>query len=429
VDDVKTSRREIKAREVRQLRISVVAGPDAGATFVVAGGAAIGSAPDNKVVLRDPEVSRYHLELEPGDAGVVLRDLGSLNGTFVGPLRLHGAVVPPSTRVTVGSTTIVIDDAGVAPLGAGFNAEVPSIVGISAAIRDVASQCAQLATSQVSVLIQGETGTGKELVAHAIHELGPRRDRPFVVIDCGSLPATLIASELFGHERGAFTGADQRHVGAFEQADGGTLFLDEIGELPLAVQPALLGVLERKRFRRVGGQKELHVDVRVVAATNRDLRAEANRATFRPDLYFRLGVARIVVPPLRERREDIEPLVAHFVEQTTGSRDVARYFGPTTLDALRAHPWTGNVRELRNVVERALAMGEVRFDSGAHQAIPPGGELGTYRDARARAIATFERDYFTRLLAACGNNASEAARRASMDRPYLLGLLKRHKLR
>ncbi len=277
-------------------------------------------------------------------------------------------------------------------------------------------------------MIYGETGTGKEVVARAIHDLGPRKDKPFVVVDCGSMPATLIASELFGHERGAFTGADHRHIGAFEQADGGTLFLDEIGELPLSVQPSLLGALERRRFRRVGGQKEVAVDVRVLAATHRDLRAEANRGSFRPDLYFRLAVARISIPALRQRREDIEPLVAHFVEQTTGQRDLSHYFGPQTLDALRQHHWSGNVRELRNVVERALTLGQVKLDTAQH-ASPETSLLPSYKDARATAIAEFERVYLARVMKLSANNASEAARRAAMDRPYLLSLLKKHDLR
>jgi DNA-binding NtrC family response regulator len=243
------------------------------------------------------------------------------------------------------------------------------------------------------------------------------------------MPATLIASELFGHERGAFTGADQRRAGAFEQAHGGTLFLDEIGELPLAVQPVLLGALERRRFRRVGGTAEIAVDVRVVAATNRDLRIEANRGSFRPDLYFRLAVARVVLPPLRERAQDIEPLVAHFIEQVTGTRDVGRHFGPQVLDALRHHPWSGNVRELRNVVERALTFGQLKLDTSIGHTPEDSSELLSYRDARAAALATFERDYCGRLIALAGGNASEAARRAAMDRPYLLSLLKKHGLR
>ena len=423
----RTERKEIRGRQVRQLRISVLVGPDTGQRFAPTDRAALGTAPDNEIVLHDPMVSRYHLELRAGDDGVELRDLGSLNGTFAAGVRVRDAVIPPGSRLVLGSTTLVVEDAGTAVAPDGTVANIATIVGDSLAIGEIALQIAQLAASQVSTLIHGETGTGKELVAHAIHELGPRASGPFVVVDCGSLPATLIASELFGHDRGAFTGADQRHVGAFERADGGTLFLDEIGELPLAVQPVLLGVLERRKFRRVGGQKDVATDVRIIAATNRDLRAEANRGTFRPDLYFRLAVVRVVIPPLRERREDIEPLVAHFVEQITGSNDLAPYFSAVTLDALRAHPWTGNVRELRNVIEAALALGQVELDttSAAHHGL----DQLSYREARAAALGSFERDFLGRLLAGCAGNASEAARRARMDRPYLLTLLRRHDLR
>jgi DNA-binding NtrC family response regulator len=245
------------------------------------------------------------------------------------------------------------------------------------------------------------------------------------------MPATLIASELFGHERGAFTGADQRRTGAFERADGGTIFLDEIGELPLEVQPALLGVLERRRFRTLGGGKETAVDVRVVSATHRDLRAGVNQSTFRADLYFRLAVARIVLPPLRERPEDIEPLVRQFVLELTGDPSVTP-FGEAALERLQGQRWTGNVRELRNVVESALAFGTLEQDLGVAAEGPIHGEtdpLEPYRSARAAVIARFEADYLGRLIQLTAGNASEAARRACMDRPYLLTLLRKHGLR
>jgi DNA-binding NtrC family response regulator len=286
----------------------------------------------------------------------------------------------------------------------------------------------KLARVDSSVLIQGETGTGKEVVARAIHEASPRRDKELVIVDCGSLPASLIASILFGHEKGAFTGADQRRPGAFERADGGTVLLDEIGELPLDVQPALLGVLERRAFTRVGGAQSVSVDVRVLAATHRDLRAEVNAGRFRADLYYRLAVAKVFLPPLRERPEDIEPLVAHFVQRLTGVAEL----GPlaSAMDALRAHPWSGNIRELRNVVEAALVMGELDLGGGAPARVAaPAGELPSYRDARAAALARFEAEYLKTLIERAGGNASEAARLAHMDRPYLLTLLRKHGLR
>jgi DNA-binding NtrC family response regulator len=246
----------------------------------------------------------------------------------------------------------------------------------------------------------------------------------------------LIASILFGHEKGSFTGADQRRTGAFERANGGTILLDEIGELPLEVQPALLGVLERRAFTRVGGAQSIAVDVRILAATHRDLRAEVNAGRFRADLYYRLAVAKIVIPPLRDRPEDIEPLAMHFVQKLTGVAEL----GPLAhaLPALRSHPWSGNVRELRNVVEAAIVMGELDLPHtpGDPETAPirPGtpteaAQIVAYRDARAAALTTFEAEYLADLIERTAGNASEAARLARMDRPYLLTLLRKHGLR
>jgi DNA-binding NtrC family response regulator len=269
------------------------------------------------------------------------------------------------------------------------------------------------------------------MVARAIHDLGPRRDKPFEVVDCGSLLPTLVASELYGHERGAFTGAERRHLGAFERAHGGTLFLDEIGELPLDVQPTLLGVLERGRLRRLGGDHEVAVDVRVVSATHRDLRAATNQGSFRADLYFRLAVARIVVPPLRDRPHDIEPLVRHFVQEATGAGSMLPV-DAATMDALLHHRWSGNVRELRNAVASLLALGHMSLDEGslpANMDAALESTLKPYAQARAEMLSRFERRYLHDLMDRARGNASEAARQARMDRSYLLSLLRRHGLR
>jgi DNA-binding NtrC family response regulator len=429
-----TPRTKLQPRPIRlvhKLRVRVDGGPDAGATCAPDDGSriAVGTATDNALVLADPAVSRYHLELQRTPDGVQVVDLGSRNGTWVGGVRIERAIVAAGTQLRLGDTTLVVDDAGstVAPP----LAEVPrspELVGESEAIREVARLVYKVARVDSSVLIQGETGVGKEVIARAIHEASPRREHELVIVDCGSMPASLIASLLFGHEKGAFTGADQRRAGAFERAAGGTVLLDEIGELPLDVQPALLGVLERRAFTRVGGAQAIAVDVRVLAATHRDLRAEVNAGRFRADLYYRLAVAKIVVPPLRERPEDIEPLVAHFVQRLTGVAEL----GPlaAVLEQLRAHPWSGNVRELRNVVEAALVMGEL--DLGGERAAVPAAAPGSvlaYRDARATALHRFEADYLRTLIERAGGNASEAARLARMDRPYLLTLLRKHGLR
>jgi DNA-binding NtrC family response regulator len=415
---------------VRRLRVQVIDGPDRDRVVEHSGGnLAVGTSPDNELVLTDPTVSRYHLELRC-EEGVLVKDLGSRNGTFIGDVRVHEALVPVGARLRLGRTVIALLDVGIEATPAPLRTpEIPGLVAASPAMHEIACAVERLAQSNVSVLVQGETGTGKELIARAIHEAGTRGRGPFVVVDAGALPATLIASQLFGHERGAFTGAERRQEGAFELAHGGSIFLDEIGELPLAVQPALLGVLERRSFRRLGGKEDIQVDVRVISATHRDLRSEANQGTFRADLYFRLAVARIEIPPLRDRPEDIEPLVEHFAREITGAPGLP--FSEATMAALRAHRWSGNVRELRNVVESALAMGTVSLD-GLASAAPDTARAGAivpYRAARAEALAAFERRYLRSLIEATGGNASAAARAASMDRPYLLSLLRRHGLR
>jgi DNA-binding NtrC family response regulator len=415
---------------VRRLRVQVIDGPDRDRVVEHSGGSlAVGTSPDNELVLTDPTVSRYHLELRC-EEGVLVKDLGSRNGTFIGDVRVHEALVPVGARLRLGRTVIALLDVGIEATPAPLRTpEIPGLVAASPAMHEIACAVERLAQSNVSVLVQGETGTGKELIARAIHEAGTRGRGPFVVVDAGALPATLIASQLFGHERGAFTGAERRQEGAFELAHGGSIFLDEIGELPLAVQPALLGVLERRSFRRLGGKEDIQVDVRVISATHRDLRSEANQGTFRADLYFRLAVARIEIPPLRDRPEDIEPLVEHFAREITGAPGLP--FSEATMAALRAHRWSGNVRELRNVVESALAMGTVSLD-GLASAAPDTSRAGAivpYRAARAEALAAFERRYLRSLIEATGGNASAAARAASMDRPYLLSLLRRHGLR
>lgn len=417
----------------RRVGILVKSGRDQGKSIEIDADApvSVGVAPDNALVLTDPTVSRYHLELRRTDRGIAVTDLGSRNGTFLGDVLVTEVIVPPGSTLQAGETALELFDGSQVPEPADADApSVPGLVFQSESMARLALMIERLARSQVSVLIQGETGTGKEVVARALHALSPRAERRFEVVDCGSMPATLVASALFGHERGAFTGADRKQEGAFERADGGTMLLDEIGELPLEVQPALLGVLERKTFRPLGGSREIPVDVRVLAATHRDLRAAVNDGTFRADLYFRLAVSRLVVPPLRARPEDIEPLVRHFALELTGEPNM-QPFGQAALDRLRAHPWSGNVRELRNIVENALAMGGYAEAEPAPHA-PHADSVRTvapYRAARASAIDEFERAYLNQLLSIAGTNASEAARLAKMDRPYLLTLLRKHGLR
>ncbi len=420
-----------RSRVMNRLVMRVAEGPDAGKRleYYQEGTVTVGTASDTELTLSDPTVSSYHLEVRPNERGIQLLDLGSLNGTFVAGVLLRDAIVPVGTRIGVGRSVIVIEDGTRIDVPDPEPApEYPGLIGTSSALEQVRRGIATLGPSNVSVLIQGETGTGKELVAHAVHETGPRRHGPLVTVDCGSLPETLIASQLFGHERGAFTGADRRYIGAFERAHGGTIFLDEIGELPLAVQPTLLGVLERRRFRRLGGTQDIEVDVRVIAATNRDLRALANRKDFRLDLYYRLAVTRITIPPLREHPEDIPHLIRHFVREATGSVENIP-FDAQAVEALQKQRWPGNVRELRNLVDRTLAMGHSAFETYGASHESTGDVLLPYKDARAVAISQFERNYLERLINTTDGNASAAARTAKMDRQYLLQLLRKHGLR
>ncbi len=430
-------RRSLEA--VSRLTIAVARGADAGALVEVEGGATagVGTAEDNELKLRDRTVSRYHLEVRPTREGIAVVDLGSTNGTFLGAVRVTQACVPRGTQLRIGDTLLVIDAAPTERSEAETTQEIASMVIASDAMVDIARRVRAVAALASPVLVTGETGTGKELVTRAIHDLGPRREGPFVVVDCGALPATLLEAELFGHERGAFTGAERTRAGAFERADGGTIFLDEVGELPLLAQAALLGVLERRKFRRVGGEREQSVSVRVLSATNRDLRQEVNRGTFRADLYYRLAGARIAIPPLRERLDDIPALARHFARELTG---LETSLDDAVIDALKAQTWPGNIRELRAAVERVIAFGpgEVGVEATPSEeeerlpSSPPltgDGPLVRYRDAKAQAIAAFDKAYLSRLIEGCDHNVSEAARRAKMDRPYLIGLLKRYGLR
>ncbi|HEY0192358.1 MAG TPA: sigma 54-interacting transcriptional regulator [Kofleriaceae bacterium] len=412
---------------VRSVAVEVTAGPDTGLR-VSGDDLTVGTGDGCRVRLGDPAVSRFHVELAPCPGGILVVDHGSTNGTFAGGLRLERAVVPPGTQLRVGDTTIRVGDAAPIEVELHTDEVLGGIVGRSPAIRRVMAQIARAAQSDVSVLVHGESGTGKELVARALHDLGPRRGRPFVTVDCGALPPTLLASELFGHERGAFTGADRAHVGAFEAATGGTVFLDEIGELQPTVQATLLGVLERRRVRRLGSRGELPIDVRVVAATHRDLRAEVNRGGFRLDLFYRLAVVTLTIPPLRDRPDDIPLLVEHFLRDAGWDAPVSQLVSPAALDALARQHFAGNVRELRNLVEAAVAMGEApavpgpNTDHSRSEAFPT--DLGTpYKEARARLVDAFEARYLDNLLTRSGGNVSAAARLAQMTRSHLNELL------
>ena len=414
------------AQVVTTIRVEVVDGPDKGKHAAGGDTVSVGTAKDNALPIGDFTVSRDHLEVTARPSGIVVADLGSTNGTFIGAVRIERAVVPPGTLVKLGGTTIRFDDAQRKTIPAPAPAKVAGIVASSPQMLQLIADIERVASAPTSVLVVGESGTGKERVAEALHALSGRGAAPLVTIDCGALPSALLASELFGHERGAFTGADRAHQGAFERAANGSVFLDEIGELPPADQASLLGVLERRRFRRVGGTAELEVGARVIAATNRDLRAEVNNGRFRHDLYHRLAVVVLRLPPLRERREEIPILVEHFARELGVDGPIAQTFDAELLARWQRHPWPGNIRELRNAVEAALVVGPGSFHESA-TASPEA--LGPYKDARAAHVREFELAYLTRLLEESGGNVSKAARIAKMDRSHLIDLLQRHGLK
>ena len=417
---------------VRTLSVRVVAGPDLGRSVTDSTEPiTVGSAEHNTLALSDASVSRFHVELSKRGDKVAVRDLGSTNGTLAHGLALTEALVPPGTVLTLGHTQLEVGGGKTGSVELSEGDTLGPLKGQSPAMRTLLARIDKAARSESAVLLHGESGTGKELIATALHERGARRG-PMVTVDCGSLSPGLVASELFGHERGAFTGADRRHAGAFERANGGTVFLDEVGELSPTLQASLLGVLERRRFRRVGGSEELSVDVRVISATHRDLRALVNSGQFRLDLFFRLAVVKLDVPPLRERTDDLELLITHFLREAGSDATVEALFSKDTLTALRAHAWPGNVRELRNLVEATLAMGEPPALEAPPALVREGALPGperTYKDARAEVLNAFELHYLKKLLELTHGNVSAASRHAKMDRSHLIELLQRHRLR
>jgi two-component system response regulator GlrR len=422
-------------RVIRRFRVVVTAGPAQGRTWAEAAErCALGSHPSSDLVLDDPTVSRFHCELTIAGDRLRLRDLGSRNGTWVGGATIGEGTIGGGTTLVLGQSQVRIDvDAAQAQLDASDREAFGSLVGASPRMRELFHQLEKIAASDATVLVEGETGTGKEGVAESLHEASTRaRTGKFVVIDCGAIPANLLESELFGHEVGAFTGATTRRIGAFEDASGGTLFLDEIGELPMELQPKLLRALEAREIRRVGGRDTIACDLRIVAATNRDLRSEVNRGTFRPDLYYRLAVVRVELPPLRARTGDLPLLVAHLLDRLGASAEArATLTEPAFLAELAAAPWPGNVRQLRNHLEQCVVFGE-RLRPTEQVPPHPAGAVDAslpYEIARKQAIEVFEAAYVAALVERCDGNVAQAARAAGVNRAYLHRLLRRHGLR
>ena len=451
-------------RHLRKSKLVIVSGPDAGREYEltkprVTGGRSI----INEIPLTDKAVSGSHFEISGDDDGYMLKDLNSTNGTFVGELRLKEVFLKPNTTFRVGHTELRFSPTeDMVEIALSQNDRFGLVLGSSVKMREIFATLEKVAPSDLTAMLTGDTGTGKELVARSIHDMSPRKKKPFVVLDCGAIPKDLIESTLFGHEKGAFTGAVGQHKGCFEQANGGTIFLDEIGELDLGLQPKLLRVLENRELKRVGGDKVIKIDVRVLAATNRDLRQMVNAGTFREDLFYRLSVIQIENPPLCERKEDIPQLVHHFLADVAKRRNMNMSIAVDAMSALMSLKWPGNVRELRNVVERAaslcdepvitradLALGRdssmfqqpssSRERSASVSSVGAGASVQgfspallepgvPFKDAKQQVTDEFEQVYLRELLERNRGNITRSAHEAGLTRYHLRELLKRHQL-
>lgn len=430
---------------VRLLRtrceLTVLDGPDRGRSIASANQRiTVGTAEQNDLMLTDPSVSRHHVQVELTPAGFKISDLNSTNGTTLGAVRLEHGLAHGPVELRLGDTRLRIAPGREEEIDVAEEDHFGVVLGRSPAMRELFAKLRSVAHKDVTVLLEGETGTGKELIAHTIHDQSSRRNGPYVIVDCGAIPPSLIESELLGHERGAFTGAVGARVGAFEEADGGTIFLDEIGELEMALQPRLLRVLERREVKRVGGSQYRPVDVRVIAATNRNLHRDVNDGTFRADLYYRLAVVHVRIPPLRERREDVELMTERMLPMVAERMHVpVPEISDETMHQLVQHHWRGNGRELRNFLERLVALsqgpGPVHI-AGELELAEPAGEISIdalehmpFREAKARWTEHFDITYLARLLERCGYNVAEASRQSGIDRVHLFRLIKRYKLR
>jgi DNA-binding NtrC family response regulator len=417
----------------------------------------VGRGEGTDLRIDDATVSQFHVELTPGPDGVRVRDLGSRNGTRAGGVRIFEAMVDWGTELSLGSAKLTLERAQGEERRRASQTSFGGLVGSSDVMRELYALLDKLAPTELSVLIEGETGTGKEVCARALHDASKRSAGPFVTVDCTTIPRTLAESVLFGHERGAFTGATEKRAGLLEIAAGGTLFLDELGELPLDLQPKLLGALERREIVPVGSTKRKSIDVRVLAATLRDLRTMVNGGAFREDLYFRVAQARVHMPSLEERPEDVPALVQHFLAAIPFDVHAARGIAQEALHLICARPFRGNVRELKSTVERVAMIAEGATITEADLAfervlvtkdrsrdveapnIPapralstnagsPSEDIEPFKDAKRTAVDEFERGYLERLVQRTGLNISRAATVAGVERETLRTLLRKHGL-
>jgi DNA-binding NtrC family response regulator len=433
---------------LRRCQLVVVDGPNRGTKLTLDKNVTgIGKRETNELVLADKTVSRNHIEIEYSADSFLLRDLGSTNGSFLNGSRVKEAYLSPGDLIKIGNTTLefVAFDEKI-KIEPSDRTEFGLMVGKSRKMRQIFSILEKISSTQATVVIEGETGTGKDLVAQAIHENSSRKDKPFIVFDCSAVAPNLIESELFGHEKGAFTGAVKARRGAFEAANGGTIFLDEIGELTTELQPKLLRALEQREVKRVGSNVPVKINVRVICATNRNLRTEVNEGRFREDLYYRLSVVKVSLPPLRDRPEDIAPLIERFLSKgefnklPDGSLKVTRV-EDDALKMLGRYEWGGNVRELANIIERSASFVDGESISKKHIdfifAEMHAGEEHTermmsidsdmpFKDAKQQIVESFEKEYLAELLQKNHHNLSKAAREAKIDRKHLRNLLKKY---
>jgi DNA-binding NtrC family response regulator len=450
---------------VQRISLEVIDGEDTGenASFekpVIR----IGADPLCDIILSDPTVSRTHAEIRRRGENLELVDLDSTNGTFLDGLQIGRSAIRPGATFKVGRTSIRLTvQTEQVPVKMTDRTRYGNIIGQSQALREIFSILDRVAPSDLSVVIEGETGTGKELIAQALHEHSNRVGEPFVVFDCSAFPASLLESELFGHEKGAFSGAMNRHRGVFERADGGTIFFDELGEMDIEFQAKFLRVLETGDVRRVGGEKTFNVDVRVVAATNRNLEELVEEKKFRRDLFYRLAKVRFRLPALRDRVEDIPLLAEHFLDMIASDDRAKPLLTEDAVRALQLYGWPGNIRQLKNVIEKAVALssggtiggdylraelglggtdGTALASSALKATVPSGptvvsGDLFRgqirdgdafvpFRDAKEALVDAFEERYLTELLEFTEENISQAAREADIDRRHLYRLLKKH---
>jgi DNA-binding NtrC family response regulator len=441
----------VQGRRLRLSRLLVVEGPDRGKELSIERErASVGRSLICDLVLNDKAVSGTHFEIQAAENGFILRDLESTNGTFCGDVQVREAWIKHGQTIRAGQTVLKFEplDATV-QIDASARDSFHELVGKSLRMREIFALLERVAPTDLTVLVRGETGTGKELVARALHRGSKRSSHSLVVQDCSAIARELVESTLFGHEKGSFTGAVDRKIGCFEQAERGTIFLDEVGELDISLQPKLLRVLETRTIKRVGGTKEIPIDVRVVAATNRDLRKMVSQGTFREDLYYRLGVVTCELPSLRERPEDVPALVHSFLEQVALRRfpgeDKTFDVAPDAMSRLCAYAWPGNVRELRNTVERGASLAE-----GTRLEIPDllpsstrfGSEHGAgggasafvdeglpFKEAKQRVLDQFEASYLKSLLDKHGGNVTRSAQAAGLTRYHLRELAKRFGIR